>query len=228
MDKYSKMAARLQNRGYNSANGNGATPIAAQRLTSFNSTVTVVITNTSNVDSTYTVFGFNALGTDPTQGAGVTVTASPTSYAEVTRALANSPSKIGYMRYKTNDTDNFENVITYTTRNPLGGRTVTDTITPGNYLAPNNQQNTIVDIAPIDIILSGDTKFTGTIEGDSTITWYFQVGSMVTLADANLNAGVVQERTTQYATGVAPVQLQAAPAPSAVGVGMASDANLLA
>jgi len=207
MNTNRNFAARLQGNGFNGANGMAAPALPTNKLGSFNRTITVKIVSATNADSTYTVFGYNELGADPTQGAGVTVTVTPTSHAQVARAVASQPFTLVSIKVKVTNSLQFDNTITYTKKDSFGGKTETQIITPNNYLEPENNQTTIVRISDIEADITGDVKFTGTIGAGYTMTWIMVLGSKVDLGYANFGESVVEKAVAPAPTGLQPQRL---------------------
>lgn len=210
MNKLDQYLNTLGRNNYRNANGNGA-PASGNKLSRFNQTFRLTITNASNVASTYVLFGYNENGESASiQGDGVTVTGQPSTLLQMSRATANTPVGIVQMKLKVSDVDEFDNEITYTRKDTLTGAERIYRIFPSNYAEPENNQDKLVRIPDLDNeLIDGDTKFTGSINAGVTKTFTINIGTIAKLGLANEGHSVV-ESTSNVPSGMAPVQLELA------------------
>lgn len=204
---YLQKVAKSASRFSNFEGGMGV----SNNLSQLNRTITAVITNASDVASTYVLFGYNANGTAPTQGNGVTVAINETSYAQVATEIANSPYELVSAKYSTTVTGNLSNLITYTVSDATGA-SFTLKATPLNYQEPENNQSLLVRIPDFNgMILDGQTTLSGAIAANSTITLILSIKAKGNLSNALNNQNVVVSTAAPAPSGQAPVQLVVGP-----------------
>lgn len=202
--------ARFSNFG-----GNGMASV--NRLQQLNRTLTVLITNATNVNATYVVFGNNVYGDAASAGSdtGVTVTIAESSHAQVKRETANSPAQLVMAKYKTSDADNLSNIINYYVKDATG-KTTSIPATPLNYQEPENNQSLLVRIPDFDgMDIYGASYLTGTIKAGTTITLILSIGTKVDLVNAASDDSVIVTTSKPAPTGTLPLQLQVS-APAAL------------
>lgn len=187
-------------------------------LNQLNRTLTVVITNATNVASTYVLFGFNQYGTDSQNGTGVTTTINETSLNQVLRETASIPYEFVSAKFNTTSSTNLSYVVSYTVTDATG-QTITRTFTPLTYQEPENNNTSLVRIPDFNgVILNGQTKLSASIAASSTITYILTLKAKSNLAQSLDNAPVVISAGAPAPNGMAPVQLVlSGPAPSLAG-----------
>ena len=188
----------------------------ANRLNQLNRTLTVKITNATNVDATYVVFGNNQYGDAASAGSdtGVTVTIAESSHAQVKRETANSPAQLVMAKYKTSDTDNLSNIIYYVEKDSTG-RLQQIPATPLNYQEPENNQSLLVRIPDFDgMNIYGASYLTGTIKAATSITLILSIGTKVDLVNAASDDSVIVTTQKPAPTGTLPLQLQVSNVPA--------------
>jgi hypothetical protein len=206
-NSYKSLVARSASR-FSNFGGNGMAP--ANRLQQLNRTFTVLITNATNADATYVVFGNNIYGDAASAGSstGVTVTISESSHAQVKRETANSPVQLVMAKYKTSDADNLSNTITYYEKDSTG-KVQSIPVTPLNYQEPENNQSLLVRINDFEgMDIYGGSYLTGTIKTNTTITLILSVGTKVDLRNAASDDSVIVTTSRPAPNGQAPLQLQ--------------------
>lgn len=195
--------------------GNGMAPV--NRLQQLNRTLTVLITNATNANATYVVFGNNVYGDAASAGSdtGVTVTIAESSHAQVKRETANSPAQLVMAKYKTSNADNLSNIINYYVKDATG-KTTSIPATPLNYQEPENNQSLLVRIPDFDgMDIYGASYLTGTIKAGTTITLILSIGTKVDLVNAASDDSVIVTTSKPAPTGALPLQLQVS-APAAL------------
>jgi hypothetical protein len=206
-NSYKSLVARSASR-FSNFGGNGMAP--ANRLQQLNRTFTVLITNATNANATYVVFGNNIYGDAASAGSdtGVTVTISESSHAQVKRETANSPAQLVMAKYKTSDADNLSNTISYIEKDSTG-KFQSIPVTPLNYQEPENNQSLLVRIPDFEgMDIYGGSYLTGTIKTGTTITLILSVGTKVDLRNAASDDSVIVTTSKPAPNGQAPLQLQ--------------------
>lgn len=197
LKKIANSASRFSNYG---GNGDG-------QMSQLNRTLTVKITNATNVASSYVLFGYNQYGTESQNGTGVTTTINESSYAQVLRETGSIPYEFIQAKFNTTVTGNLSNVVTYTVKTATGGLR-TETFTPLTYQEPENNNTLLVRIPDFNgVILDGQTLFSGAIEASSVITYILTLKAKSNLANT-LDGGSPLTSADQPApNGTAPIQL---------------------
>lgn len=194
-------------------------------LNQLNRTLTVVITNATNVASSYILFGFNQYGHEPAQGTGVTVTINETSYAQVARETSNIPYEFVSAKFNTTSSTNLSYVVSYTVTDATG-QSVVRTFTPLTYQEPENNNTSLVRIPDFNgVILNGQTKITASIAASCTITYILTLKSKANVAQALDNQNVVIGTSAPAPNGMAPIQLTVSGATLASNSGVPSGRN---
>lgn len=180
---------------------------SSDNLSQLNRTLTVVITNATNAASNYILFGYNELGTEPSQGTGVTVTINETSYAQVVRETSTIPYEFVQAKFNTTSSTNLSYVVSYTTTDATG-MSVVKKFTPLTYQEPENNNTSLVRIPDFNgVVLDGQTKITASIAASSTITYILTLKAKSNLANSLDGGNVVVSAGQPAPNGTAPVQL---------------------
>jgi len=207
LSKVSNSASRFSNYGGGMENG----------MSQLNRTLTVVITNATNVASSYILFGYNQYGTEGTQGTGVTVTINESSYNQVLRETGSIPYEFVQAKFNTTSSTNLSYVVSYTVKDATG-QILTRTFTPLTYQEPENNNTSLVRIPDFNgVVLDGQTVFTASIAASSTITYILTLKAKSNLANSLAGSSIVTAAGAPAPNGTAPIQLTLAN-PSFVGV----------
>jgi hypothetical protein len=147
---------------------------------------TIVITNTTSVDQTVTIFN-PADGTTPTTSSipvGCSVTLAQGSYSRLLTEILEKPFQIKGMKYAVKDVAQFDNVITLGYKNALGTQNQ-NVLTPYAYRSNLQNISTQIDIADfeydvnIDSFVSVPVNGSGKVSGGERLTLTFYLKSQV-------------------------------------------------
>jgi hypothetical protein len=147
---------------------------------------TLVITNTSSITQTVTIFN-PADGTTPTTASiptGTSVTLSQGSYSRLLTEILEKPFQIKGMKYAVKDVSQFDNVITLGYRNALGTQNQ-NVLTPFAYRSNLQNISTQIDIADfeydvnIDSFMSIPVNGSGSVTGGERLTLTFYLRSQM-------------------------------------------------
>lgn len=176
-------------------------------ISQLNRTLTVVITNATNVASTYVLFGFNLYGTETQNGTGVTTTINESSYSQVLRETSNTPYEFVQAKFNSATAANLSYVVSYSVKDATG-QILTRTFTPLTYQEPENNNTALVRIPDFNgVILDGQTYFSASIAASSTITYILTLKAKSNLANTLGGSNPVQSAGLPAPNGSAPVQL---------------------
>ena len=201
MNYYQKIKNAAANTGklYSNVSGDPQAPASAT-LPQINRTYRVFITNSTNIAATYLVGGYNLLGDGNLTGndSGISITTNVGTgltgggtHGALKREMQNHPSTLVMCRYITSSATNYANTISYQVMR--GSTAVLNSVEPANSQSPLNNQSTIIDITDFNgMEWNGTTQVTGSMVANSTITFVFNIGSIVDLANSAYGTNVVK------------------------------------
>ncbi|WP_010182452.1 hypothetical protein [Aquimarina agarilytica] len=177
-------------------------------------TLTVVVTNTSDVAAEAVIFGGNA-GLDQPQGVAVEIEES--SHKEVREESKSNPFKIAGMKYSVSNPLQFDNVLRIERRTAAGSKT-TRVYQPRNATSPQNFTQSLIDDDNFEMDVTGQDAMRVRIEAGVTAVFTFTIKARANLGNLLKGYNVAELSRAPRTTGLPQLDLKRRRKPRAFGL----------
>ncbi len=177
-------------------------------------TLTVVVTNTSDVAAEAVIFGGNA---ERAQPAGVSVEIEESSHKEVREESKSNPFKIAGMKYSVSSPLQFDNVLRIERRTAAGSKT-TRVYQPRNATSPQNFTQSLIDDDNFEMDVTGQDAMNVTVEAGVTAVFTFTIKARANLGNLLKGSNVAELSRAPRTTGLPQLDLVRRKRPRALGL----------
>ena len=166
-------------------------------------TLTIVVSNTSDVDAEAIIFGGNE---SAAQADGVAVVVEESSHKEVREESKGNPFKIAGMKMSVSNPLQFDNVLKVTRRTATGSNTAR-VYQPRNATSPQNFTQQLIDDAAFEMDVTGQDSLRLTVKAQATVVFTFTIRARANMGNLLKGNNVAELSQAPRTTGLPQLDL---------------------